>query len=914
MKKLLLFLLLVSAKLVISQNGFTTYSSPLPAGTAPTAQNCIYVDNAGKVWIGYTSGPTGAVAISVYNPTTTVWTFYNKTNTPALPINSVRCFKEDNLGNMWIGTPQGLVKFDGVNFTNYTTANGLPSNYIWSLEFVNNMLYVGTFNAGLSRYDGSTFTNYNPGNSLFPFTFVQSIKAETPNKLWAIYQNNLVEFNINSTFTSTSYSLSVATPTSNTFNDIYIDASGNKWLESPEGPTKLNTSGFNYFNTMYPDAPNGFFNNGNIVKGPGNGALVLGRYDGQYPFLAEFLSNNKIEYYTPPSNIKPNRYSCSKGNKSFFTTSVTSSTITSFIEFDKTNYSPVKAFGQNPIGVTNNNYKYLDINRVKALIMNRGDMFWDIALSGNAFYFVPSPQASLPYGPSSEFASALWIGGLDASNQLHIAAQTYRQNGNDFWPGPLDTLSGNADTLSAVNYDHIWKVSYTDINNFINQFNLGNVPLSYTPTPDIVNWPAHGTGNKAKNLAPFVDVNGDGIYNWQQGDYPKIKGDQALYFIFNDQLGNHQETGGLPLGVEIHCMAYAYGCPNVINGRNELAYTTFYDYKIYNRSNNSYHDMYIAHRSNADLGNYIDDYIGSSVHDNLGFIYNADGNDQDFSGAPGYDTFPPACGRTILKGPIAPSNDFLDNDNDSIVDEIGEQCLLNVFNFFNNNIGSFPIATTWPSNSYHFYNYMRGYWKDSTNFTCGGNAYGGTTPTKIVYPWLNYQNNPCTNNWTESAAGNIAGDRGYNISSGPFNLPSKGQTEFELALVWSVDSSATSNVNIASANKLIQDARKIKSFYNGAIPNCLQKINIGIKENESINHLISLYPNPAQSYLQIKSDVDFGKCNYTIIDVTGRTVRAGNLSDLNQSLININELNAGIYFLNLNFDNHQSSIKKFVKQ
>jgi len=465
-----------------------------------------------------------------------------------------------------------------------------------------------------------------------------------------------------------------------------------------------------------------------------------------------------------------------------------------------------------------------------------------------------------------------------------------------------------------VNYDHIWKVSYTDINTFITQFNLGNVPISYTPTPDIVNWPAHGTGNKAKNLAPFVDVNGDGIYNWQQGDYPKIKGDQTLYFIFNDILGNHQESGGLPLGVEIHCMAYAYGCPNVINGRNELAYTTFYDYKIYNRSNNNYHDMYVSHWSDADLGNYVDDYISSSVHDNLGFIYNSDADDQNGSGAAGYELFPPACGRTILKGPLATSGDLIDNDNDSIIDEPGERCLLNVFDYYNNNIGSFPIATTNPSSPYHIHNYMRGYWKDNTSFTCGGTAYGGTTPTKFVYPWMNYQNNPCTTNWTELSAGNLPGDRRYIVSSGPFNLPSKGQTEFEVALVWSVDSAATSNMNIASANKLIQDARKVRSFYSGAIPNCLQKINIGKKENESINHLIGLYPNPAQSYLQISSDVELGKCAYSIMDVTGRTIKTGHLRDLSQSTININELNAGIYFLNLNFDSNQLAVKKFVKQ
>ena len=42
------------------------------------------------------------------------------------------------------------------------------------------------------------------------------------------------------------------------------------------------------------------------------------------------------------------------------------------------------------------------------------------------------------------FAGALWIGGLDDQDNLKVAAMTYRQDGNDFWPGPL-----NADNTSS---------------------------------------------------------------------------------------------------------------------------------------------------------------------------------------------------------------------------------------------------------------------------------------------------------------------------------------------------------------------------------------------------------------------------------------------------------------------------------
>lgn len=859
--------------------------------------------------MGYQASLSASVIVSVYNTTTTTWTIYNKTNTPSLPAPiSVNCFKEDNLGNMWIGTTRGLVKFDGTNFSVYKTTNGLPDSVILSLEFSSNMLFIGT-RYGLSRYDGTNFTNYTISNSLFPINAVWGLCAENSNTIWACNSNSIVQFTYNPTFSSTNYTTSVSSLSTNaSFTSLYIDSNGNKWLSSGIGPTKFSGGVFSYFKDMYPDNNYNGYIPSNLSKGPNGGVMFVETNPFYDMFLMELLPGNRINYYYPNQGINLRGSLFTNASGKIYITSLpqppNTPGVIHFTSFDEALYSELEAFKNNDHVVNQNNAKSLDINQVRAKIMNRGDMHWDIT-TGGPMYEVPKGS-----GVHSGLCNSFWIGGLDASNQLHLSAQTYRERGNDFWPGPLDTLNGQADTLSAFNYDNIWKVSYTDINNFITQFNLGNVPLSYTPTPDMVNWPANGTGNKAKNLAPFVDVNGDGVYNWQQGDYPKIKGDQTLYFIFNDKLGAHTESQGLPLGVEIHCMAYAYGCPNIINSRNELAYTTFYDYKIYNRSNNNYHNMYISHYNDADIGNYKDDYIGSSIHDNLGFMYNSDADDDYVIGSNVYGLFPPAIGNVVLKGAVAPSGDLLDNDNDSIIDEPGEQCLMNGFNYHMSQNWQFP---QWHlTNPYRYHNYMEGRWYDSTNFTCGGNAYGGTTPTRYVYPWMNYQNNPCTSNWTELTAGNLPGDRRYLVSSGPFNLPSKGQTEFELALVWSVDSAATSNRNIASVNKLIQDARKVKSFYSGTIPNCLQKVNI--QENESIKHLIDLYPNPAQTYIQIKSDIEFGKCTYNITDVLGRNIKSGELNSLSQSTIHINELNAGVYFLNINFNSNEIVVKKFVKQ
>jgi len=35
---------------------------------------------------------------------------------------------------------------------------------------------------------------------------------------------------------------------------------------------------------------------------------------------------------------------------------------------------------------------------------------------------------------------------------------------------------------------------------------------------------------QSEKIAPFYDNNNDGIYDPMAGDYPQIKGDQALFF------------------------------------------------------------------------------------------------------------------------------------------------------------------------------------------------------------------------------------------------------------------------------------------------------------------------------------------------------------------------------------------------
>src|SRR5579871_4222701 len=113
----------------------------------------------------------------------------------------------------------------------------------------------------------------------------------------------------------------------------------------------------------------------------------------------------------------------------------------------------------------------MDINNIRAHLMTAGDMWWNIGTQVAAYEI---PKGS---GKSSQFASSCWIGGFDKQGQLKVAAQTYRQDGNDYWPGALDA-NGTITKNDCSNWDQFWKVNKADINQFIQLKKLGGAPTS----------------------------------------------------------------------------------------------------------------------------------------------------------------------------------------------------------------------------------------------------------------------------------------------------------------------------------------------------------------------------------------------------------------------------------------------------
>lgn len=424
---------------------------------------------------------------------------------------------------------------------------------------------------------------------------------------------------------------------------------------------------------------------------------------------------------------------------------------------------------------------------------------------------------------------------------------------------------------------------------------------NWLPDEDILTWPAQGTGNYTRNMAPFVDVNNNGIYDpLVGGDYPQIKGDQMLYWIFNDNFYNHNDTTASPLKVEIHASAYAFICPLANNADSAINYTTFYNYKVINRSSLTYNNSFIGNFLDFDIGNPYDDAIGCNPLYNISYSYNYDEYDETDIG---YGVNPPLVGNTILNGPEAIPNDSIDNDNDGLIDEIGEKCLLTSSISFKNNAS----VTGNPFFSSEIYSYLQCKWKDGNHLNYGGNGYdtSNSNLTNFMYP----SSPPFdSTSWHSYANPDVRIIQG----TGPFTFLPGSSFDYDFAVVYARHDTTTSP-SPHLFQQLFSNADSAKSWFdNNTFPSCLE-INAGVTETKkSTTNKVHVFPNPAQNTISFQLEKSEIVKNYTIYNLLGDEIMVNNL--VNSQSIDISSLSNGVYFFTLQNKEGKVYNSKFVKR
>lgn len=508
-------------------------------------------------------------------------------------------------------------------------------------------------------------------------------------------------------------------------------------------------------------------------------------------------------------------------------------------------------------------FEVLDVGNVSAGMLNGGDLFWDLS---DARYEVPKGS-----GKHSVFSGAIWLSGINADGELANAAMTYRQSGFDYGPGPLCS-EGLVYETGCNDFNRIWKVNQTDIDAQLAALNNGSTEASELP-PAIINWPGKNNPHfdlfelpSDKSLAPFIDTNDDGIYDPLAGDYPRINGDQGLWWVFNDLAVPHTETSGTAMGLEISILAYAFSQES----GNGLANHTFYEINIYNPIG-EFSDFYFSKMIDVDLGTFDDDFIGCNPESDLAFSYNGDDNDQ---GVLGYGTDIPIIGASLLKGLTASD---------------GNQIGMTIFNTFNNDFTDNGNPTE--ASEY-------------TNLIIGQNVAGTPTsdpdgnPTNYIYP-----DNPSDpEGWSECTQSNLPADRRMLMSSGPIDFSAGERQTVHFAILWTKDA----DYPCPDISPLLQENENAKLLLDEVLNNsealsyqggsCLETAS-GIND---LNTELTVYPNPIvehQFSTSLQSEFD-GPITLKLFDAKGAQILSQAYQPQQTIYLNKN-IAEGVYFIEL---------------
>ncbi|RKY98284.1 MAG: hypothetical protein DRQ13_03710, partial [Ignavibacteriae bacterium] len=191
-----------------------------------------------------------------------------------LSATTVLSIIQDSRGFLWIGTYDGLNRYDGYSFTTFKNklddSTSLSGNAIRSLyEDNSGSIWVGTLSKGLNKYDNEkeTFTRYShiPGNpESLSSNEIKSVCQDRNDQLWIGTGDGLNRFDLaKEEFRHFTHDSTDPTSiSSNSIYSVYEDHSGMLWIGTPNGLNKFNRQSGNFTRYKHnPDDPFSISNN-----------------------------------------------------------------------------------------------------------------------------------------------------------------------------------------------------------------------------------------------------------------------------------------------------------------------------------------------------------------------------------------------------------------------------------------------------------------------------------------------------------------------------------------------------------------------------------------------------------------------------------------------------------------------------
>lgn len=471
-------------------------------------------------------------------------------------------------------------------------------------------------------------------------------------------------------------------------------------------------------------------------------------------------------------------------------------------------YVPVEKIGRLVDGT---DLAFLDANTISAAFMP-----WTSMMSLPTAPGFEAPQGS---GLHTVYSTSPWVVG-DLNGTLHSAAPMYDPEAPT--SGPNATLM---DSAFYARYHQVWELDQATIADHIQHWNDGGYVMPHA----IATWPGNGdvANGEPAQLAPYADLDEDGLYEPADGEYPLIRGDEAVFLV----LHSVPDADGLHPGMtlDIAVMHYAYGDSTDADRFN----TVFSNYRIINRSGDTYTSARMGHFTDFDLGYSLDDRVGCDSTTGLFYAYNGDGLDDN-----GYGTDIPAQGALFLNAPMTAHRTY--GDGITLEDAI--------------NGTQFGAPFTEP-----------GY------------------PTHFQFPG---------GSWTDSGA---PGDRRSVGSIGPFTLGAGDTICVDVAYPFARAANGDPQASLIDLLARAQALKTWYAGQNGSCGEVVD-IHTRVTPNAAAAPL-RLAPNPADAHTVLHLPAGTSASIVQLFDATGRLVTAPQRALADQLVLDTRGLKEGLYLV-----------------
>jgi hypothetical protein len=731
-------------------------------------------------------------------------------------------------GKIWMATDNGLYSFDGSNFEHFDTSNAFNTLDIPAIAVDSkDDLWIGT-DQGVSVYDGSNFIRHDSINADYiyvdkndlVYAFEFNVLVNLPGYNYVFDNNQWVNYGdlINDPIIGSGYIQDRIS------EEIYVMDYFDQ--NRGDGMLRLNYPNTPIFERLLFDVPFAGVGSTKMVK---EDSLILAAREYQFGFTTDsVIKSTQLNFFSSTINelaISDNRiYVCSNSGLYY------------------TKKSSLREIASDS----------LENNQVITKLVENSPSFGSFgSLNTGGFGF---PRNNPIY--TTYVADFVFVGKA-------VSTQSFVERSPSRW----SILAGPVNNTFGTKRSYMVKIKKQEVLDHIANFNQSG----YQMPSSVRNWPALGdsTIGIASDLAPFIDANNNGCYDPENGDYPYMKGDEAIYWI------THIPSPDSSVLLEKHHMLYAYNNNQI----PELNQCQFLQFRIVNRGWESFDSVKLGFYIDGDLGDPRDDYVGTDSINNIIYFYNGDSIDGSVS-LPGFGfgSNPPAMGVKYLSDSMTNATYF--------------------------SIGGGPTGD--PNNASQWWNYLNSRWADGSPILYGGNGFNGPGTTSIPTTHM-FTGDPLSGvGWSSLNPGGgeppaPPGDRRMLASSPAFSMGPGESKMMEIVVGYGrKDSTANYLENVPEMIRVLNkagdywDSLATQNFIYGNNYSCPGAI--GLTEQSIKNNQLKLYPNPAKDQLFIESELNLRAIQFY-------SMNGGLVKELqpNQSrlTLDLSDLDHGLYLIRL---------------